>query len=210
MEAYVGEALLFTALFIESKVGKTGLTVTVDVYRNGVKVIDNQAATEQAGGLYSYDLASGSNNAAGRYTAIFKTATSTVDQQQVASHFIVRAAMGPLLADSITSAALAASAVSEIAAGVAAPSASDIATAVANALDIPTANENAAALLGTTLDGALTMTQGLRAMLAVLTGVTDDNAGTVTVKRRDGVTTAWTWTVNSANGERTASTPGTL
>lgn len=210
MEAYVGEALLFTALFIESKVGKSGLTVTVDVYRNGVKIIDNQPATEQAGGLYSYDLASGSNNAAGRYTAIFKTATSTVDQQQVASHFIVRAAMGPLLADSITSAALAGSAVSEIVAGVAAPSASDIATAVANALDIPTANENAAALLGTTLDGALTMTQGLRAMLAVLTGVTDDNAGTVTVKRRDGVTTAWTWTVNSANGERTASTPGTL
>lgn len=93
MVAFVGETLQLTAFFVESKVGKTGLTVTVDVYRNGVKIIDNQPATEQAGGLYSYDLAGASNNAAGRYTGIFKTATTTVDQQQVPSHFIVRSAM---------------------------------------------------------------------------------------------------------------------
>ena len=208
MEAFVGEALLFTALFIETKVGKTGLTVTVDVYRNGTKIIDNVAATEQAGGLYRYDLASGSNNAAGRYTAVFKTATTTVDQQQIASHFIVRDAMGPFAANSVNAAATASDFLTEVTNAV--PTAAAIATAVDGALTIPTAAEVVAELLGTTVDGAIDLQEFFVAALAVLTGVTTDSSGTVTAKRRDGTTTAWTWTVNSDTNLRTASTPGTL
>lgn len=84
-----GVALKFYAHFVESKVGKTGLTVTVDVYRNGVEIVTAAAATEVGDGLYSYTLAAGSNNAEGEYIAIFKTATTTVDQREIPALWVV-------------------------------------------------------------------------------------------------------------------------
>ena len=85
-------ALMFYAHFVETKVGKTGLTVTVDVYRNGTEIVTGGSATEVGDGLYSYTLSSGSNNAEGEYICIFKTATSTVDQQHIPALWVVNKA----------------------------------------------------------------------------------------------------------------------
>lgn len=75
----------FMAFFTASKQGSTGLTVTVDVYDPaGTKIVDASAATELAGGLYTYTLSS-SNSTAGEYVAIFKTSDSNVDAQHVPS-----------------------------------------------------------------------------------------------------------------------------
>lgn len=84
-----GNALTFLAFYVETKLGKTGLTVTVDVYRNGTEIVTAAAATAVGDGLYSYTLASGSVNAEGLYAAVFKTTTNTVDQQHLPSLWIV-------------------------------------------------------------------------------------------------------------------------
>jgi hypothetical protein len=75
----------FLAFYTASKQGSSGLTVTVDVYDpSGTKIVDASAATELAGGLYTYTLSS-SNSSAGEYVAIFKTADANVDAQHVPS-----------------------------------------------------------------------------------------------------------------------------
>lgn len=84
-----GNALTFLAFYSEDGLGKTGLTVTIDVYRNGSEVVTAGSATEVGDGLYSYTLASGTVNAEGLYAAVFKTATDTVDQQHIPSLWIV-------------------------------------------------------------------------------------------------------------------------
>lgn len=80
-----GVALTFYAFYVASKVGKTGLTVTVDVYEQttGTPIVSGGSATEIGGGLYYYTLASGSVDASGAYIAVFKTADSSVDQQHI-------------------------------------------------------------------------------------------------------------------------------
>lgn len=85
----VNNTITFYAFFVASKLGKTGLTVTVDVYRNGVSVVSAAAATEVGGGLYKYQLASGTVNAEGEYVAVFKTADATIDQQHIPSLWVV-------------------------------------------------------------------------------------------------------------------------
>lgn len=85
----IGQALTFDVMYIESKVGKTLLTVTVDVYRNGSLIVTGGAATEVGDGLYTYTLAAGSVTVAGHYRAVFKTATTTVDQRDIAALWIV-------------------------------------------------------------------------------------------------------------------------
>lgn len=85
-------ALMFYVHFVESKVGKTGLTVTVDVYRNGTEIVTAGNATEVGDGIYKYELASGSNNAEGEYICVFRTATSTVDQQEIPALWVVNKA----------------------------------------------------------------------------------------------------------------------
>lgn len=80
----LNNAIKFLAFFVENKVGKTGLTVAVDV-RNpaGTIVVTDGAVTEVGGGLYSYVLASGLVTTEGEYTAVFKTATTSVVQQHL-------------------------------------------------------------------------------------------------------------------------------
>jgi hypothetical protein len=81
----VSTSVKFLAFYTASKQGSTGLTVTVDVYDPaGTKIVDASAATELAGGLYTYTLSS-SNSSAGEYVAIFKTADANVDAQHVPS-----------------------------------------------------------------------------------------------------------------------------
>lgn len=83
-------AIVFKAFFVESKLGKTGLTVPVDVYDPaGNEIVTAGAATEVGDGLYSYTLASGSVTTEGEYVCIFKTATDTVDQQHIPSLWTV-------------------------------------------------------------------------------------------------------------------------
>ncbi len=86
--------LMFTGYFTASKVGSTGLTVTVDVYEMtsgavATKIVTAAAATEIGGGLYSYILVAASNDTKGTYTAIFKTTDADVDVQQVPAQWIV-------------------------------------------------------------------------------------------------------------------------
>lgn len=85
-----GNAITFRAFFTESKVGKTGLTVTVDVRDpSGTLIVADGIATETGGGLYRYTLASGSVTTEGEYTCIFKTSTGTVDQQHIPTLWVV-------------------------------------------------------------------------------------------------------------------------
>lgn len=74
---------VFYFFFTASKQGKTGLTVTVDVYNGstGALLAANQAATEIGGGLYKLSYAS----TAVDLLAKAKTADTSVDLQHVAA-----------------------------------------------------------------------------------------------------------------------------
>ena len=85
-----GVALTFYAFFVASKQGKSGLTVTIDVYEKttATPIVSGGSATEIAGGLYYYTLSSGSVDESGGYVAVFKTADSSVDQQHIPALWI--------------------------------------------------------------------------------------------------------------------------
>jgi len=71
----------FYGFFVASKVGKTGLTVTVDVYDSaGVAQATGAAATEVGGGLYTYTHTDATD---GDYVAVFKTSDTSVDAQHI-------------------------------------------------------------------------------------------------------------------------------
>jgi len=82
--------LLFVGQFIASRVGKTGLNVTVDVDKytlsNGTRtaLVTGGSATEGRRGLYHYRLAA-ADLATYQYVATFITAAAAVDQQEVAA-----------------------------------------------------------------------------------------------------------------------------
>lgn len=79
----------FLAFFTASKQGKTGLTVTIDIYDpSGTQIVTGGSATAVGGGLYSYTLAS-NNSTEGEYAAIFKTSDSTVDAQHIPSLWVL-------------------------------------------------------------------------------------------------------------------------
>lgn len=90
----VGVGVAFYAFFVASKVGKTSLTVTCDVWRiteagAATEVITGGSATEIGDGLYRYGLSAASVTAAGEYIAIFKTADSSVDAQHIPALWVV-------------------------------------------------------------------------------------------------------------------------
>ena len=85
----IGVALPFTAFYTSLGVGTTGLTVTVDVFRNGSIIVTAAAASDAGDGLYTYTLAGASNTVEGVYAAVFKTATTSVDQQHLAGAWMV-------------------------------------------------------------------------------------------------------------------------
>lgn len=91
----ISTAITFYAYFSESKVGKTGLTVTIDIWEDDgtpSEIITAGSATEMGDGLYYYTLASGSVDAEGAYIAVFKTATTTVDQQHIPAIWLIQKA----------------------------------------------------------------------------------------------------------------------
>lgn len=88
MSEQIGNALKFKAAFVASGLPATGLTVTVDVYRNETEIVSAASATEQGDGLYYYTLASGSVDAEGAYEAVFK-AVGTADVKTLYSQWQV-------------------------------------------------------------------------------------------------------------------------
>ena len=85
----VSTSVKFVAFYTASKTGKTGLTVTVDIYNpSGSQIVTGGSATAIGGGLYSYTLST-NNSAEGEYAAIFKTADSTVDAQHIPSLWVL-------------------------------------------------------------------------------------------------------------------------
>ena len=77
------------AFYTASKTGKTGLTVTIDIYDpSGSQIVTGGSATAIGGGLYSYTLST-NNSAEGEYAAIFKTTDATVDSQHIPSLWVL-------------------------------------------------------------------------------------------------------------------------
>lgn len=85
----VSTSVKFVAFFTASKTGKTGLTVTIDIYDpSGSQIVTGGSATAIGGGLYAYTLST-NNSAEGEYAAIFKTTDSTVDSQHIPSLWVL-------------------------------------------------------------------------------------------------------------------------
>jgi len=85
----VSTSVKFLAFYTASKQGKTGLTVTVDIYDpSGTQIVTGGSATALGGGLYSYTLST-DNSSEGEYAAIFKTTDSTVDSQHIPSLWVL-------------------------------------------------------------------------------------------------------------------------
>jgi len=103
-----GVALTFYAFYVATKQGVTGLTVTVDVWRvntsaSPTQVVTAGSATAVGGGLYLYQLASASVTVEGEYIAIFKTTSSTPDQQHIPAIWVVSKAGTEYLDASVAS-----------------------------------------------------------------------------------------------------------
>lgn len=84
----IGNPLAYYAFFTSAGVGALGLSVTVDVFRNGTIIVTNGNASEVGGGLYRYTLPAASVTIEGEYAAIFKTAAAA-DQKHIAAIWCV-------------------------------------------------------------------------------------------------------------------------
>ena len=89
-----GVGLICLAQFTESKLGKTGLTVTVNVYRvltdgTSSTVLSNQAAFAVGQGVYGFLVPAASNTTGGLIVCVFSTATTTVDRREIVSGWVV-------------------------------------------------------------------------------------------------------------------------
>jgi hypothetical protein len=91
-----GNPLTFLAQFIASKQGKTGITVTIDVFLipkgnlgGKSQLVTGGSTTEIGDGVYGYSLAATSTLTEGEYVGVFKTADATVDQQHIPSLWVI-------------------------------------------------------------------------------------------------------------------------
>lgn len=86
----LNNSVKFMAFFTSNKVGKTGITVTIDVFNpSGTKIVTDGTVTELGDGIYTYVLASTNTSSEGEYIAVFKTADSTVDMQNIPSLWVI-------------------------------------------------------------------------------------------------------------------------
>lgn len=93
----VSNSLNFYAFYVASKQGVTGLTVTCDVYKvdtsgSSTQLITAGSATAVGGGLYTYRLTSANTSGEGEYIAVFKTSSTTPDQQHIPAIWVVNKA----------------------------------------------------------------------------------------------------------------------
>ena len=153
----VSTSVKFLAFFTASKTGKTGLTVTVDLYDpSGTQIVTGGSATALGGGLYSYTLST-NNSAEGEYAAIFKTTDATVDSQHIPSLWVLgRAGVENL--DAVVSSRLAG-------ASYTAPTAAPTVTAIRQEMD---SNSTKLANLDTTVSSRLAPS-GTLAVVTTLT-----------------------------------------
>ncbi len=86
--ARTNTALEFAVQYLEDGEGKTGLTVTVNVYRGATQIETEESAEEIGDGLYRYVLADTETGTAGCYYAVFSTA-GDVDQKDLATMYLV-------------------------------------------------------------------------------------------------------------------------
>jgi hypothetical protein len=170
----VSNSVKFLAFFSASKQGKTGLTVTVDIYNpSGTQIVTAGSATALGGGLYAYTLST-DNSSEGEYAAIFKTTDSTVDAQHIPSLWVLgRAGVENL--DAATSTRLAGSAYT-------APANSDVAAIKAKTDNLPSdpADQSLleAAIAGVTVPSAATVASAVRTELSVELGRVDQAIST--------------------------------
>ena len=86
----LNNSVKFMAFFTASKIGKTGITVTIDVFNpSGTKIVTDGSCTELGDGIYTYVLASTNTSSEGEYIAVFKTADTTVDMQNIPSLWVI-------------------------------------------------------------------------------------------------------------------------
>jgi hypothetical protein len=158
----VSNSVKFLAFYTASKQGKTGLTVTIDIYDpSGSQIVTGGSATALGGGLYAYTLST-NNSAEGEYAAIFKTSDTTVDSQHIPSLWVLgRAGVENL--DAATSTRLASSAYT-------APANSDISAIKSKTDNLPSdpADQSLveAAIAGVTAPSAATVASAVRTELA--------------------------------------------
>jgi hypothetical protein len=165
----VSTSVKFLAFYTASKQGKTGLTVTIDIYDpSGSQIVTGGSATALGGGLYAYTLST-NNSAEGEYAAIFKTTDSTVDSQHIPSLWVLgRAGVENL--DAATSTRLASSSYT-------APANSDVAAIKAKTDNLPSdpADQSLleAAIAGVTAPSATTIASQVRTELSTELGRLD-------------------------------------
>ena len=98
----------FFSFYVASKQAVTGLTVTVDVWKHltstntSSQIVTAGSATEVGGGLYRYQLSSASVTGEGEYICIFKTTSTTPDQQHIPSIWCVQKAGSEYLDAAVT------------------------------------------------------------------------------------------------------------
>ena len=174
----IGQPVIFYAFYTDSGSGKTGLTVTADVWEviadgTATEIASAQACTEIGDGLYRYRVVGASIDAQAEYIAVFKTA-GTCDQAHIPALWVIGKGWLENLATSVEIAAL-----------------NDVSIAEMQAMII---------------EGALTLQQVLRIMLAFAAGTTTGGNTTNPVfKSQDGLTDRIDMTVDS-DGDRSAVT----
>lgn len=93
-----GEYLRFLFTFTSNKQGKTGLSPSASVYRNGqATALATGVATEWAKGVYYFDLSGVSVNADGEYLGVAETSDGSVDRKVAYSAYTVGKAGTPRL-----------------------------------------------------------------------------------------------------------------
>lgn len=85
----INHALPLRGKFKEHSVGKTGLTVTIDVWKNDVLIVDNQACVEIGRGYYKYVLTVGNVDVEGEYYFTMKTSDVSVDSNEIEGVWVI-------------------------------------------------------------------------------------------------------------------------
>ena len=89
----IGQPVIFYVFYTDSGSGKTGLTVTADVWEvqadgTAAEIVTAANATEIGDGLYRYRLVGASVDAQAEYIAVFKTA-GTVDTAHIPALWVI-------------------------------------------------------------------------------------------------------------------------
>lgn len=154
--------IVFVGQFIASKVGKTGLSPTVDVDRYTISdgsrtaLVTAGSATEGRRGLYHYRLAS-ADLSLYQYVATFITADATVDQQEIAAIGLVvpDALVSSRLAPATAGRMLEVAATGEASANVTYSAGVALTGRLAQVTDLPAAAPTAAAVADAVWDEAI-------------------------------------------------------